>query len=83
MSLERERESYTIQQVEEFRASNESGDCRQIPQRSEEYSVSREQPEGCTLMGGLRSLGFPLEVRIGNDTATFHTTYLAGIALPL
>lgn len=28
--------------------------------------------------GGLRSLAFPLEVRIGNDAPTFNTTHLAG-----
>jgi len=27
---------------------------------------------------GLCFLGLPLEIRIGNDTSTFHTTYLAG-----
>ena len=33
--------------------------------------------------GGLRSLGFPLEVRIGNDAPTFNTTHHTGLVFPL
>lgn len=37
-------------------------------------TVSRERSlRVATLMGGLRSLGFPLEVGIGNDAHTFDT----------
>jgi len=32
---------------------------------------------------GLRSLGFPLEVRIGNDAPTFNTAHLAGLVFLL
>ncbi len=31
----------------------------------------------------LRSLGFPLEVRIGNDAPTFNTAHLAGLVFLL
>ena len=33
--------------------------------------------------GGLRPLGFPLEVWIGNDAPTFNTAHLAGLAFLL
>jgi hypothetical protein len=33
--------------------------------------------------GGLRSLAFPLEVRIGNDASTFNTAHLAGLVFLL
>ena len=48
----------------------------------ERDTVSRESSlRDATLMGGggLRSLGFPLKVGIGNDTPTFHTTHFAGL----
>jgi hypothetical protein len=32
---------------------------------------------------GLRSLGCPLEVRIGNDASTFNTAHLAGLVFLL
>ena len=32
---------------------------------------------------GLRSLGFPLKVRIGNDAPTFNTAHLAGLVFLL
>ena len=32
---------------------------------------------------GLRSLGFPLEVRIGNDAPTFNAAHLAGLVFLL
>ena len=48
-------------------------------------TVARERSlRGATLMrGGLRSLGFPLEVRIGHDAPTFHTAHLAGLVFLL
>jgi hypothetical protein len=33
--------------------------------------------------GGLRSLAFPLEVRVGNDAPTFNTTHLPGLVFLL
>ena len=71
----------TIQQGEEFRVSDKSGDCGQIPQRRSGYRLSREEPEGRNTdgRGGLRSLGFPVEMGIGNDTPTFNTVHLTGL----
>ena len=48
-------------------------------------TVSRERNlKVAKLMGGgLRSLGFPLEVRIGNDATTFDTAHLTGLVFLL
>ena len=49
-------------------------------------TVSRERSlRGSNIDGrrGLRSLGFPLEVRIGNDAPTFNTAHLAGLVFLL
>ena len=48
-------------------------------------TVSRERSlSDATLMGGgLRALGFPLEVGIGNDAPTLHTAHLAGFVFLL
>ena len=83
--LKHEREGCTIRQVEEFRASDQSGDCCQIPQRREGYRFSREEPEGSNTdgRGRLRSHGFPLEVGIENDAPTFNTAHLAGLVFLL
>jgi hypothetical protein len=52
------------------------------PNTSEKIGIPflRERPGNQEyLMGeGLRSLGFLLEVRIGNDAPTFNTAHLAG-----
>jgi len=49
-------------------------------------TVSRERSLRVTTLiggGGLRSLGFPLKVRIGNDAPTFNTAHLAGLVFLL
>ena len=48
-------------------------------------TVSRERSlRVATLMGGgLRFLGFPLEVRIGDDGSTFNTVHLADLVFLL
>ena len=48
-------------------------------------TVSRERSLRVTTLmrGGLRSLGFPLKVGIGNDAPTFHAAHLAGLVFLL
>jgi hypothetical protein len=83
--LQHDGEGCTIQQVEEFRASDKPGDCCQIPQRRWEHHFPREEPEGSENRWeeGLRLLAFPLEVRVGNDAPTFNTPHHAGLVLLL
>jgi hypothetical protein len=83
--LQNDGEDCTIQQVEEFRVSDKSGDCCQIPQRRYGYSFSREEPEGSENRWeeGLRFFGFPPEVRVGNDAPTFNTPHHAGLVFLL
>jgi hypothetical protein len=56
--LEHVRERCTIRQVEEFRVSDKSGDCCQIPQRKSRDRFLREKPERVTKTDG-RGTTFP------------------------
>ena len=49
--VKQEGKGGTIQQVEEFRASDQSGDCCQIPQRRLQSSVSLAKPAGGNING--------------------------------
>jgi hypothetical protein len=49
--VKQEGENGTIQQVEEFWASDTSGDCCQIPQRELQCSVSLTKPAGGNING--------------------------------
>ena len=72
--LEHERESCAIRQVEEFRASDKSGDCCQIPQPREGYRCSREEPEGSKTDGRSDYVPLVSRWRCGSGTTPPHST---------
>ena len=57
-----------------------SGQAPQTLPMSPPYACAhRRVISDCVSEEGLRSLGFQLEVRIGNDAPTFNTAHLAGL----
>jgi hypothetical protein len=82
---EHDGEGGTIRQAEEFRVSDTQGACGQIPQRRSSDRIPRDTRASTKTDGrrGLRSVGFPLEGRIGNDITTFNTAHLAAVVFLL
>jgi hypothetical protein len=71
-----EMEGCSIRQAEEFLINDTQGACGQIPQRRSSDRVPRASAKN-RWEKGLRSVGFPLEVWIGNEVPTFNTADLA------
>lgn len=73
--VKQEEEGGTIQQVEEFRASDRSGDCCQIPQRRLQCSVSLAKPAGRNINGGRDYVSLLSPWRCGLGMMPPHSTH--------
>ena len=80
--VKHEREGCTIRQVEEFRASDQSGDCGQIPLSEGSNTVARERRlRVTTLMGGGDYVPMASRWRWGSRMMPPHSTQRTLLAL--